>query len=64
MMAKIANKHRQYQANSIKRSNVLSLIFIGRRVAIDKYFTLGLKNYLIAIKHFQQTNEVLVNELV
>ena len=64
MMAKLANKHRQYQANSTKTSNVLSLHFIGKRVAMDKYFILGLKDYLLAIKHFQLTNEVLVNELI
>ena len=64
MMAKLANKHRQYQANSIKTSNVLSLHFIGRRVAIDKHFTLGIKNYLIAIKQFQISNGVLISELL
>jgi len=64
MMAKLANKHRQYQANSIKTSNVLSLHFIGRRVAIDKHFTLGIKKYLIAIKQFQISNGVLMSELL
>jgi len=64
MMAKIANKHRQYQANSIKTSNVLSLHFIGQRVAVDKYFKLRTKDYLLTIKHFQMSHALLINELI
>jgi len=38
LVAKTTNKHRQYQANSIKNKNVLSVNFLGLRVANDKRF--------------------------
>lgn len=57
MMAKIDNKHRQYQANSIKTINVLSLQFIGSRVALDRRCKLRIRDCLIAIKQLRQTSE-------
>ncbi len=38
LIAKITNQHRQYQANTVKDKNVLSVNFIGLRVASDKRF--------------------------
>ena len=46
MIATLENTHRRYQANSIKTSNVLSLVFIGFRVAVDKRFTLKINGFL------------------
>lgn len=55
-MAKIENKHRQYQANSVKSVSVLSLQFIGRRVALDNRFTLRVRSCLFAIKQLHITS--------
>ena len=44
-----ANKHRQYQANSLKNNTVLSLHFIGLRVVSDRYARLPVKQFLKAI---------------
>jgi len=40
LIARNTNQHRQYQANTIKHRNVLSLIYLGLRVANDKRFTM------------------------
>ena len=53
MMAKLDNKHRQYQANSLKTGNILSLQFIGQRVAADKGIKLYMRSCLNAIKQLQ-----------
>lgn len=56
LMAKIENRHRDYQANSVKKINVLSLPFIGRRVALDKWYKPKMKSVLIAIDELQKTS--------
>lgn len=56
MIAKLENKHRHYQANSIKTSNVLSLAFIGFRVVVDKRFKLKIRWFEEAIYHLQKTS--------
>ena len=53
MMAKLDNKHRQYQANSLKTGNILSLQFIGQRVAADKGIKLYMRSCLNEIKQLQ-----------
>jgi len=57
MMAKLMDRHRDYQANSIKSYNVLSLWFIGCRVARDRYSVFSLKSCLMAVKQLQLTCE-------
>lgn len=37
-MAKQSEQHWQYQANTVKDKNILSVIFLGLRVAHDKRF--------------------------
>ncbi|NOU49185.1 IS4 family transposase [Pseudoalteromonas sp. JBTF-M23] len=53
MTVKLENKHRQYQANSLKTGNILSLQFIGQRVAVDKGVRLYMRSCLNAIKQLQ-----------
>lgn len=50
LATKSANKHRQYQANSLKHDTVLSLHFIGLRVVADRYARLTIKQFFDAIK--------------
>ena len=57
MMVTVDNKHRQYQANSLKTKNVLSLQFIGQRVALDKYIQLTMSSCLRAIKQLKITSD-------
>ena len=38
LIAKNTNQHYQYQANTVKNKNVLSVNYIGLRVAKDKRF--------------------------
>ena len=53
MVAKLDNKHRRYQANSIKTTNVLSLVFIGLRVVVDRHYKFKIKRFLEAINQLQ-----------
>ena len=39
-IAKATNQHRQYQANTVTKRNVLSVIFLGIRVANDRRFNM------------------------
>ena len=50
LATKMANQHRQYQANSLKIKSVLSLHFIGLRVMLNRYAKLGVQGFLKAIK--------------
>ena len=54
-LAKQAGQHRQYQANSVKHTNVLSVIFIGLCVAGDTRCQLNLNNLAQAAHHLWQT---------
>ena len=38
MSARLTNQHLQYQANSIKNRNVLSVVYLGLRIAGDHRF--------------------------
>jgi hypothetical protein len=53
LAVKAADKHRQYQANSIKHRNVLSSQFIGLRAYRDKYLRLLKSHWLAGIKTLQ-----------
>ena len=44
------NRHRQYQASSVKTKNVLSLHFIGLRVIADRYAKLKITQFLKAME--------------
>ena len=57
MTARVENKHRQYQANSLKTDNVLSLQFIGQRVAADKGVKLYMRSCLNAIKQLRNVGD-------
>ncbi|MEZ9165483.1 IS4 family transposase, partial [Shewanella sp. 10N.286.55.A9] len=50
LAVKAADKHRQYQANSIKHRNVLSNQFIGLRAYKDKNLKLLKSHWQLAIK--------------
>jgi len=41
LIAKITNQHRQYQANTVKHKNVLSVNYLGLRVANDFRFIMN-----------------------
>jgi len=49
LTVKAANKHRQYQANSVKSKNVLSNQFIGLRAYKDKRLRLLKKHWVEAM---------------
>ncbi len=53
LAVKAADKHRQYQANSIKHRNVLSNQFIGLRAYKDKSLRLLKSHWLTGIKTLQ-----------
>lgn len=54
LAVKEAGKHRQYQANSVKKKNVLSNQFIGLRAYKDKQLRLLKKHWLGAIETLKQ----------
>ena len=54
MTAKLKNKHRQYQANSLKAGNILSLQFIGQRVEVDRGERLCMRSCLNAIMQLRK----------
>ena len=54
LAVKSTQQHRQYQANSVKRNNVLSNQFIGLRAYKDKYLKLLTKDWLSAIEALKQ----------
>jgi len=41
LVVKMTNQHRQYQANTVKNKNVLSINFLGLRVARDDRFIMN-----------------------
>jgi len=47
-IAKATDRHRDYQANSVKDKNVLSMIYIGIRVANDNRFRMQEQDVVIA----------------
>lgn len=49
MAATVSNQHRQYQANTTRDKNVLSLPFIGLRVVVDRKIRLRLRDIRHAI---------------
>ena len=53
LAVKAADKHRQYQANSIKNRNVLSNQFIGLRAYRDRKLKLLKSHWRAAIKSLQ-----------
>ncbi|MCL1049978.1 transposase, partial [Shewanella abyssi] len=53
LAVKAANKHRQYQANSIKHRNVLSNQFIGLRAYKDSHLKLLKSHWRAGIKTLQ-----------
>ncbi|WP_182912259.1 transposase [Pseudoalteromonas sp. MSK9-3] len=57
MTAKLENKYRQYQANSLKTDNVSSLQFIGQRVSADNGIKLYMRSCLNAMKQLRNIGE-------
>jgi hypothetical protein len=56
-VAILRNKHRRYQANSIKNKSVLSVHFIGLRVIADKQLSITHQHIALALQRiFQLTN--------
>ena len=53
MTVKLLNKHRQYQANSIKDRNVLSYQFIGQRAFKDKHLKLNENDFIAGFERIQ-----------
>lgn len=41
LVVKVTNQHHQYQANTVKNKNVLSINFLGLRVARDTRFSMN-----------------------
>ena len=56
-IAKASNRHRDYQANSVKNKNVLSTIYIGIRVANDSRFSMKEQDIVIAAQQLWKTVE-------
>ena len=54
LAVKEAGKHRQYQANSVKRRNVLSNQFIGLRAYKDKKLRLLKQHWFDALKALEK----------
>ena len=54
LITRNTQQHHQYQANTIKHKNVLSLIYLGLRVANDKRFTMEDNDILQAAKTLWQ----------
>jgi hypothetical protein len=54
MAVKLLDKHRRYQANSIKHKNVLSYQFLGLRAFKDKQLILDKKDWIIAYVRIQE----------
>ena len=50
MIAEMTNQHRQYQANTETKKNVLSLNYLGLRIANDKCFILHKVDIINALK--------------
>jgi len=50
IVAKMTNQHRQYQANTVKDKNVLSVNFLGLRVAGDKRFIMDESDIIHALE--------------
>ena len=55
LATKLTNQHRQYQANSSKKDNVLSLHFLGLRAVANKAAKLTMKAFLKASKQLHTT---------
>jgi len=53
MAVKLQDKHRRYQANSIKNKNVLSYQFIGLRAIQDQHLILDENGFELAINRMQ-----------
>lgn len=47
-IAKTSDQHRHYQANSVKNRNVLSVIYLGLRIANDKRFNMNNRDIVSA----------------
>jgi len=54
MAVKLLDKHRRYQANSIKHRNVLSYQYLGLRAFKDKQLILQYKDWVLAYKKIQE----------
>jgi len=50
LVAKMTNQHRQYQANTVKNKNVLSVNFLGLRVANDVRFIMNENDIIDAME--------------
>ncbi len=55
LMARNTKQHHQYQANSLKNKNVLSLHFIGLRVMANRYAKFSARALLNAINQLNLT---------
>ena len=53
LTVKLLDKHRRYQANSVKDKSVLSYQFIGLRAVQDRHLTLDKNNIELAINRIQ-----------
>jgi len=54
MTVKLLDKHRRYQANSVKDRNVLSYQFIGLRAIKDRQLKLDENGLYLALNRIQQ----------
>jgi len=50
LVSKIINQHWQYQANTVKNKNVLSVNYLGLRVANDQRFSLHEADISVALE--------------
>ncbi|MCP4326564.1 MAG: IS4 family transposase [Alteromonadales bacterium] len=62
LATKLAKKHRQYQANSLKTDNVLSLHFLGLRVIADRYAKLTVRQFWQAVKQLHLSGGAYIYE--
>jgi len=56
-VAELKNVHRQYQANSIKKRNVLSTFYLGCRVLSKQAFEVKLTDFKCALSALRQQSE-------
>jgi len=62
LTAKIEDRHRAYQANTVKKQ-ALSLPFVGMRLVCDKWFKPSIKSFKLAFKYLQRNSGVIPDEI-
>ena len=58
LIAKNTKQHYQYQANTVKNRNVLSVIFLGLRVASDSRFIMNDNDIILAARSLWQMGRI------